>query len=488
MDILANPKPKNLQRRTLRLLLFIVLAMLVAACDALDKIGERPEATQTSVSFRTATPGGRISVWLVSPTGQAVAQNGTPNPENPGQIIGPVGTATAIVQTLVAATQTALAPAVVPNFQPSNCPQPSGRVPEPRPAQFSDFPAAIGTYLSDGGPTAVLESEMRNWGAITDAGGVVQANTDLTGDGVVEVLVTMFNPFTYNPDSILNSGQLLVYGCDNGAYRLLYTTPNSPGLALPILHRVGDMNGDVRAELVYDIQSCGQSYCTREGQILTWNPITGVFEPLNNAPIVAINGRLGVVDIDSDGILELTARNNPLSDTASGPTRSQIDVWDWTGKNYVLAVRNPDEPRYRIHALNDADIAFSVSSWRTAIEGYNQVRDDETLLGWTQPGEREALRAYAAYRMVIAHARLRENARAETALAVLVAENPEGTPGAGYSAMGQAFMNDFRASNNLTTSCQAALLAGGARPDVIGLLNSYGYANRVYTVPELCPF
>ncbi|GIK63302.1 MAG: hypothetical protein BroJett018_10960 [Chloroflexota bacterium] len=482
--------PTSHQKRThiWLTLLLLALASIIAACDTLDRIGERPDPTQTSVVFRTATPGGRISVWLVSPTGQAIAQVGTPNPNNPGEIIGPVGTATAIVQTLVAATQTALAPASAPNFQSNNCPQPSGRVPEPRPLSFAEFPAAIGTYLSDGGPTAVMESELRNWGAITGAGGVVQANTDLTGDGVEEVLITLFNPFTYNPDSPLNSGQLLVYGCDNGGYRLLYSTPNSPGLALPILHRVGDMNGDVKAELVYDIQSCGQTYCTREGQILTWNPITGAFEPLNNAPIVAINGRLGVLDIDGDGILELTARSNPLSDSASGPTRAQIDVWDWTGKNYILAVRNADEPRYRIHALHDADAAFGVSSWRTAITNYSRVRDDETLLAWTLPSEREMLRAYAAYKMVITYARLRENARAESILAVLVAENPEGTPGAGYSSMGLAFMNDFRASNNLTTACQVTLGVANGRPEVVTFLNNYGYANRVYAVTELCPF
>lgn len=479
---------RKTQSRVWIVLLLLLSALVIAACDALDRIGERPDPTQTSVVFRTATPGGRISVWLVSPTGQAVAQVGTPNPNNPGQIIGPVGTATAIVQTLIAATQTALAPANVPNFQPNNCPLPSGRVPEPRPLSFSEFPAVIGTYLSDGGPTAVLESELRNWGAITAAGGVVQANTDLTGDGVEEIVITLFNPLTYNPDSPLNSGQLLVYGCDNGGYRLIYSTPNSPGLALPILHRVGDMNGDVKAELVYDIQSCGQTYCTRDGEILTWNPITGVFEPLNNAPIVAINGRLGVVDIDSDGILELTARSNPLSDTASGPTRAQIDVWDWTGKYYVLAVRNADEPRYRIHAVHDADAAFSVSSWRTAIADYTRVRDDETLLAWTFASEREVLRAYAAYKMVITYARLRENARAESILAVLVAENPEGTPGAAYSAMGQAFMTDFRASNNLSTACQFALAVANSRTEVVTFLNNYGYANRAYAATELCPF
>ena len=32
----------------------------------------------------------------------------------------------------------------------------------------------------------MLEATLRNWSALTDTGGVVQADTDLTGDGVRE--------------------------------------------------------------------------------------------------------------------------------------------------------------------------------------------------------------------------------------------------------------------------------------------------------------
>jgi hypothetical protein len=360
-------------------------------------------------------------------------------------------------------------------------------VPEPRPDTFAEFPTAIGTYLSDGGPTAVLESELRNWGAITDQGGVVQADTDITGDGIPEIIVNLFNPFLYNPELVLNPGQLLVYGCDSGGYRLLYQTPSSAGLALPVLHRVGDMNGDVKAELVFDIQSCSPSACQREGFVLTWNPITGVFEPLNNAPIFAENGRVGVVDIDSDGILELTASSNPTSDIASGPRRSVIDIWDWTGKNYVLAARQEDDARYRIHVLHDADALLRQQTWQSAIAQYRDIRDNGAYLSWTIPGEQQILRAFATYRLVTLYARLRDG-RAETMLNNIVAENPEGTPGSVYAAMAQAFMDSFRSSNDVTAACQAAISVANTRPDALANLNAYGYANPAYSVTDLCPF
>lgn len=467
----------------------IILALWLAACSALDDIGQRPEATNTLQSLRTATFGGRVSVWIVSPTGRAVAQDtglGTPPPDR-GEVVGPVGTATAISATLYAATQTAAAPLELPNFQTSNCPAPSGRIPEPRPDSFSDFAASIGAYLSEGGPTSVLESELRVWGAITDQGGVVQDNTDLTGDHVPEIIVNLFNPFLYNVGAILNPGQLLVFGCDANRYRLLYQTPNSPGLALPVLHRVGDMNGDVKSELVFDIQSCSPTSCTREGYILTWNPITGIFEPLNNETIIAVNGRLGVLDIDGDGVLELTAASNPVSDITSGPRRSVVDIWDWTGKNYLLAIRQESDARYRVHILYDADIALQQRSWQRALDTYRIVRENDDLLAWTITGERQALSAFAAYRMVTIYARL-GNSRAENMLATLLAENPEGTPGAVYAAMGNAFMSNFRLANSATTGCQAALAVVTTRPEALSILNSYGYANPSYTLADLCPF
>ncbi|HLA44251.1 MAG TPA: hypothetical protein VJZ27_12485, partial [Aggregatilineales bacterium] len=347
-----DTKPAILQAMW-RIIVLIGFVLLLMGCSVFDqRIQEPGEPTSTPVPFSTATPGGRISVWMIQPTG--IAAIGTPETESAVQvqIVGPAATATAASERIAAATATAAAPTSQPTFQPDDCPQSRGINSPAIPAQFTEFPAAIGVFLSNGGAASVLESTLRLWGAITLAGGTVQADTDLTGDKIPEIIVNVFNPFLYNEEAILNSGQMLIYGCDNNGYRLLYTTPNNPGIALPLLHRVGDMNGDVTAEAVYDIQTCAVNYCTREGFILSWNPVVGAFEALNSEQILAIDGRLGVLDIDSDGILELTVASNSPPNASSGPTRGTVDVWDWTGQNYSLAVRTPDEPRYRIHRLH----------------------------------------------------------------------------------------------------------------------------------------
>src|SRR5262249_47343814 len=139
---------------------------------------QRGGATPTVPLFATATPGGRISVWLITPTGQSSDPN-LPTPTQFGQVVAPAATATAAFATLSAATATAGATLTGPQYQPGDCPPPGGPPPPPKPAAFNQFPQAIGLYLSQGGPPTILEAMLRGWGAMNE-GAQVQANTDLT--------------------------------------------------------------------------------------------------------------------------------------------------------------------------------------------------------------------------------------------------------------------------------------------------------------------
>ncbi len=476
--------------------IFLLTGFLVSCGTISDTIGSRRTVTPTGVAFEptlrgfaSATPGGRLSVWLITPTGQAALDvNGTPSTPIPGaQPVGPAATATAARATIEAATATAAAPAYAPYYQPNECPQPGSPAPPPAPTSFSQYSEVIGRYLSNGGTSTVLEAMLRNWGAITDTGGMVQADTDITGDGVLEIIVTLFNPQTYNTDAPLNAGELLVYGCDSGGYRLFYATTFNSSVAIPRMLRVGDMNTDVKNELVFFTETCGQGGCYKEGKILSWNSIVGIFEEINNGQIIAINGRIGIADVDNDGILELTAQINPPGTTSAGPPRSVLDTWDWNGMQYVLALRQEEEPRYRIHAVYEADDLLRADEWRPAINAYAAMRDNSKLLSWTMAGEYEVLRAYAAFRIMITYALLK-NARAEDWFNVLQSENPAGTAGSGFAAMGTTFMDNFRATGDARAACAQAISVGAAQPNVLSVLNGYGYSNRTYTLNDLCPF
>src|SRR5258706_4554296 len=333
---LSDRRPLSIQSTQYNPLIVIMVALLAAtlACSTTDIIGQRQQSgpTPTSVLFATATPGGRISVWLVTPTGQAGSTDpGGATPAGIGKIVGPAATATAAFATFQAATATAGATLQGPVYQPSDCPDArgGGPPPPPKPSAFSQYPETIGRYLSAGGPTTILEATLRSWGAVAD-GAVVQGDTDLTGDGISEIVVTAYDPATYKAGQ-LSPGQLLVYGCSQKGYRLLYSTLYSPNSMIPELKRVGDMNNDARAELAYAQRTCVGAVCSQVMQIMSWNATLGAFKSLNDVPMNATYGKIIIADLDKDGVLEVQIDFNAPVDPSIGPPRRTSDIWDWDG-------------------------------------------------------------------------------------------------------------------------------------------------------------
>lgn len=477
----------QVQRRQFRagIIAACALAMSALACSGVnDVIGQRPaRPTPTAPSFATATPGGRISVMLVDDPG-----SGRPTATPFGQIVAPAATATALSGTIMAATATAGATLAVPLFAPdaSECPKLGAPPQPPRPDQFNQFAEVIGRYLSAGGPPALLEGMLRNWNAISD-GAVVQADTDLTGDGVPEIIVTLYDPALFQAGQ-LSAGDLLVFGCAQGGYRLLYGTEAGPGVMIPELRRVGDMNGDVRAELVYTQRTCEAIGCTERLYILSWNAVLGVFRALNDTTVDTTNARIAIADLDGDGVLEVSVSYTPIGDLAAGPQRRALYAWDWDGVNYRLAQILLEPAVYRIHELHDADYRFAHEEWANAIRSYDRVRENGSLLPWNLPDEAIKLRAYATYKKMLAQIANGQRRNAANTFNALMTENPPGSPGEGYALVAQAFMDNYNRTRNPARACAAALPVITARPDTLIALNSYGYSNRTYNAADLCPF
>lgn len=471
--------------RTTKAALLTLSVLLSAALACSPGLGGSLSAAPTTVAsatpaiFATATPGGVVSVPLVTPPGDE--NNGEPAAPVPAAegaaIIAPVGTATAAAARVATATAEAAAPPVQATYQPSDCPVPRNPPPPGRPATFVEFPATIAQYLSAGGPTPLLESALRTWGAITEAGGLVKVDTDVTGNGGAEVIITIYDPDRVGRDP--QPGQLLIFGCENGGYRLLYASTQDPQIGLPELLRVGDMNGDARAEVVYQVEHCTDvGTCTGEAQILTWDSVLGNFRPLNVGPISAPNARFSVGDVEGDGILELS-----VSSQSDGPPRTTTQIWDWNGSSYLLAVVELAPPQYRIHMLYDADAALAAGDYRQAREAYQRVLTDETLLPWTQPNERSYLNAFALYRLVLTYAALGDFAQAQAALDQMAGV---GTPGSGYTNLARAFWDEYSASQNFSMACAIVRSVAASQPGTLDVLNSYD--SREYTIQDICPY
>ncbi len=422
------------------------------------------EATPTPSP--TVTPGGMILMWL--PT--------EPPPPTP-------------TPTPLAATPAYLLTALPPDTgNLVACPQPDNPFPPETPVSYGQYATTINNFLSAGGSLAALAALLRGWGAVGEDFGLVTDSYDLTGDGVYDVVAIIADPFNAGVAPI--PGQLLVFGCHQDDYRLLYTSDYGPGFGMPSILYVGDMNADVTPELVLFQQRCQGGSCVQTAQVLTWSAPNDGFIALNVDTVGAPDGRFAIQDLDGDGVLELMITGGGIStDISAGPPRSSTTIWDWNGLNYVRAVTQLDPPLYRIHVIHDADRALERGDAGEAIRLYREALDNPRLGTWQVPNEAAMLRGYAHYRLIVAYAYLENDAAALETHTALLAENPPGTPGYGYAALGDAFWRAFQSSgHNMHTGCLAAAEAAATYPQTVLFLNSYGPANRTYQIPDLCPF
>ena len=455
-------------RRILPVLIVILAAAsLLAACGGGPLIGSGPGQVATlPAAAPSVTPGGRLVMLMPTsapptPTTDAVAP--------------PVAGTPAYLLTAFPAG------GVV-------CPDPGNPAPPDLPATYGQFATTINRFLTAGGSVPFLDAILGSWQVIGDDLGLVTDAYDLTGDGVYEVIVILADPF--NAEVSPRPGQMFIYGCGQGDYRLLYASDYGPGFGLPRLLYVGDMNADFQQDMVFFQERCQNNACVQAAQVLTWSAPNDGFLALNVDTVGASDGRFSIQDLDGDGIQEIMIQGGGLSsDISVGPARSSTTIWDWNGHNYVRALSRQDPPVYRIHVIHDADQAIREGDGQTAVQLYEQALNDAQLGSWQVPNEPLMLRAYALYRLMIAYAYLEDDRAGLDIHSTLLAEDSDpALPSYAYAMVGDAFWRTYQSTHNLHTACVAALEQVPAYPQAVLFLNSYGAANRSYQVPDLCPF
>lgn len=498
----TQPKPRFLP------LLALTLALL--ACAGATNVG----GSTPTASFTTATPGGSISISLLTPT---ITAPGVPNQ---GILIGALATATAEAQGLVNETATALAltpTATVPGIfvEPAICPASGNPVlPEQSPA-FTQYAEIIAQYLSAGGPATLLEARMRAWGALTDYGGLVRADRDFTGDGVPEVMITAFDP---NKDTTPQPGDLFIYGCEGGLYRLLYSAGYSASRGAPVIHSADDINGDQLNNLVYSVETCQQTNCMVEVRIIEWGLPLENFQSLLSEAVIQPYAQVVVSDVDEDQLKEVSVTSGVIPQVEAGPQRQLTTIYKWDGTIYALAETIRPIADYRIHVIHDAEDLLMAGTYGEAVTQFRRAITNDRLLSWNYPEEDRYLRAYARYQLMLTYIRAGNLTAAQQAHDQLMAVYyppitpppppcdpaadpacippppptatpfPQGEPGFEFARIADLFWADFSINRNLTQSCSLVVAYVRTNLTLLDVLNSFGYANRSYTAIDMCPW
>lgn len=307
---------------------------------------------------------------------------------------------------------------------------------------------------------------------------------DLTGDGVREVVVTIFD--SSNP----LQGALLIYNCVDGQYVLAHLVLSKQQARAPMLRHIQDINADGLREVVYSSTHCGAHTCFEEVQILSY--ADGVYsEKLEGSTLEYPYPELKLTDFDHDGRYSLEVIGTTIASVGAGPQRDTINIWNYdpASGTWKLGEQNLAASPFRVHLLHDAESAMDRGEYLIGSLLFQQVIEDEGLLEWADPeAEYNNLAAYAFFKRIVAAVFMDDRATAQT-LYTELEESYAKSQQYAYVAMAEVFLADSE-TLGLEGGCTSARQYAEANASVVlTRLSSavFGYANPDFEPADVCP-
>jgi hypothetical protein len=352
-------------------------------------------------------------------------------------------------------------------------------------ASFDALPEAVLEFINNGGSPEQLADALylagfANLPEPTAAG-------DLTGEGIDEVVVSIFEPdsLTMPP-----AGLLLIYACDENAYRLAFQEDSRPSQGAPGIRFLRDLNADGRAELVVSSASCGAHTCFEQVQVIQWdgtqfrNHLEGETSDLPYPSIY-------LSPTGEDELYDLQVTGSGFGSVGAGPQRNVTRTWSFSEdtQRWQISEFRQEPSNYRIHVLHDARAASEMGDYQSALMLYNRVISDTTLEDWDNPQlEQAVITAFARYQMSVIYSFQDRDSFAGTILREMETAYPPGSPQRGYFEMAAAYIYAYQAGG-AQAGCQAVQDFASGSPDLLDPLGpqTFGYGNPVFTLEDLCP-
>ncbi len=143
---------------------------------------------------------------------------------------------------------------------------------------------------------------------------------------------------------------------------------------------------------------------------------------------------------------------------------------------------------FRIHVLNDAQLAAGRGDFGAARQLYQRVIQEDELQDWVDPeAERANLSAFARFRMIVIDLQSGQLDQAQPDFDRLQADFPPGSTGSAYAELGRTYWRSFQTSHDIAGACRDAGSFASARAETILQPLYFGYANPTYTAADMCP-
>jgi hypothetical protein len=351
---------------------------------------------------------------------------------------------------------------------------------------FENYGNVILDFLNSGASVDELISLMQNY-EIANQPNTVQAS-DITGDGRMDVVVSIRNPYT---ETVTSPGNLFIYICQEEQYALEHNIESGDEFNAPSILQIQDLNSDGLNELIYSKSNCGAHSCFENVSILMWNGM-GFEEKLEGQMDDLPFPDIQLTDYDQDGIYNLEVVGSGFGSVGAGPQRDRIRIWEYNQSSgfWVAGADAYGPSNYRIHILHDADAAARRGEYQVASLLYNMVINDQDLLNWLdKENEQLNLAAYSRYKLVVVYMLQEDREQAGQMLQAMKSIYYVGLSQFAYLEMAEAFLRGYEAGGGEVGCAEAQLYATLHREEVLTPLGPsyFGYANPDYTVLDICP-
>jgi len=359
---------------------------------------------------------------------------------------------------------------------PIACPVPLG---DPEPIDLSDAATtadAVLGFLNSGGTLDDLMSQVEAAGRLGSQGGAAHA-LDLNGDGRLDVVIALTDP--PGPEG----GSVLMLLCQGDRYAFGSPPSLEEADAIPNLHADAELTHDSSADVLLGWRTCGAHTCFERLEVLSASGTQIVRHGLEPSADLAYPE----VTIGAGGSVVVTATG--IGSVGAGPFRRFTRTWAWDPSDQAFALVSDERepPRYRIHALLDADAAALLGDLQAALDLYHRVVLDDSLLDWVDPAtERANLTGYSMFRVVLTYLQMNDEGDAQKAYGILQNQYPSGAVGQAYASMAQAFWDTYTETHDQVQGCLAARDFAEAHLDEILTPLYFGYANPAYTPADIC--
>lgn len=401
---------------------------------------------------------------------------------------------TPLVTPFITTTPTNIA---VPTIFPTQTPIPIPPTASPTHLPLSSVPTTlpevenwiISNWIADFDP-ATIQQALQAAGWQTDHS-QLQAY-DLTGDGRVEWLLTLFIPVSGSP-SYVSPGQFWIVNEQGIAYRTI-EDPTGFEEAAQIV-TVADFTGDGQYEVVIQKTACGAHTCyqsyfilgVQAGKIvnLILNPQT--FGEEANSIYISYSDA-STTDVTGDGVYDFLVHGGTIGSAGAGIHRGYTETWAWNGQNIVLVSTVWDTTNYRHHLLYDANNAFDADLDQLAADLYQRVIYDESLTdvpAWDSNGDTRAdSRQFATFRLALLALRQNDLPTATEWDSSLRLSDPEDPLTEAINLLIQTWQSN---GHNLAAACTVVTDYLSPLPNATGTLAYLGYGNPPLTAETVCP-